>query len=465
MTLRARVGLKAILCLTVFCLLCGASTSMQGGKKKEAKWEYNESSGVPVRIALNDVVYSSFADRKPMRREIFILIDAQYFKPDNLKTLFTGLSSDYDQPGDLSITAFSDKAMLRRAIDRHQSGMVIDWADTPKGREAAERWYKKYYPLSSGYYRANYSRIPRRYYTQTYFDEYFLYSPYSAKEEMITVVLRSKPAPPYSGNVNSDLIIAIDENDIEKVKSLLDKGADINARIENGDTALMMAVNRTRDIKLVNLLLDKGADVSAKNNNDDRLQLNQTALIYASIYEETEIVIALLERGADVNAQNNYGYSPLIMAAAHERLGNVKALLEKGADVNATDEEGTTALMRSAARGDAGTVRALLVGRADVNSRNKKGETALMLVPDHKESILLLLNNGARVNETNKLGETPLMYAAKERAVDKMRLLLERNADVKARSKNGETALTIAQKRSGNKAMIRLLSDAEAKRR
>src|SRR5262249_9239013 len=321
--------LKAVLCLTVFCFLCGASTSMQGGRKQETKWEYNESYGVPVRIALNDVIYSSFGDRKPMRREIFILIDAQHFKPDNLNTLFTGLSSDYEQPSNLSITAFSDKAMLRRAIDRHQSGMIIDWTDTPKGRKGAERWAKMYSPLSSGYYRSNYSRIPRWYYTQTYFDEYFLYSPESAKEEMITVILRSKPAPPRSGNVNSDLIIAIDENDIEKVKSLLDKGADINTRNENGDTALMMAVNRTRDVKLVNLLLDKGADVNAKNNKNDKYKLNQTALIYAAIYEETEIVKALLEKGADVNANNNYGYSPLIMAAAHERLGNVKALLEK----------------------------------------------------------------------------------------------------------------------------------------
>jgi ankyrin repeat protein len=435
------------------------------GRKQEAKWEYNESYGIPVRIALNDVVYSYFGDREPMRREIFILIDAQRFKTDDLKKLFTGLSSDYEQPGWLRITAFSDKAMLRRAIDRHQSHMIIDWADTPAGREAANRRAKKYYPLSSGYYRANYSRIPRQYYTQRYFDEYFMYSPDSAKEEMITVILRSKPAPPYGGNVNSDLIIAIDENDIEKVKSLLDKGADINARNEYGYTALMMAVERARDVKLVNLLLDKGADVNAKNNNNDKYKLNQTALIYASIYEETEVVIALLEKGADVNAKNNYGYSPLIMAAAHERLGNVKALLAKGANVNATDEKGRTALMRSAEKGDVGTVRALLAGGADVNSRDKKGETALMLVPDHKESILLLLNNGARANETNELGETPLMYAAKERAVDKVRLLLERNADVKARSKNGETALTIAQKRSGNNAMVRLLSDAEAKRR
>ena len=465
MTLRAGAGLKAILCLTVICLLCGASTSMQGGRKQEAKWEYNESYGVPVRIALNDVVYFSFGDREPMRREIFILIDAQRFKPDDLKKLFTGLSSDYEQPGWLRVTAFSDKAMLRRAIDRHQSHMIIDWADTPEGREAAKRWAKKHYPLSSGYYRADYSRIPRWYYTQTYFDEYFMYSPESAKEEMTTVILRSKPAPPYSGNVNSDLIIAIDENDIEKVKSLLDKGADINTRNENGDTALMMAVNRTRDVKLVNLLLDKGADVNAKNNKNDKYKLNQTALIYAAIYEETEIVKALLERGADVNAKNNYGYSPLIMAAAHERSGNVKALLAKGADVNAADEKGTTALMRSAEKGDAETIRALLASGADVNSRNKQGETALMLVPDHKESILLLLNSGARVNETNELGETPLMYAAKARAVDKIRLLLGRDADVKARSNSGETALTIARKRSGNNAMVRLLSDAEAKRR
>jgi ankyrin repeat protein len=57
------------------------------------------------------------------------------------------------------------------------------------------------------------------------------------------------------------------------------------------------------------------------------------------------------------------------------------------------------------------------------------------------------------------------MYAAGRLAIDKAQLLLEHNADVKAKSKNGETALNIARTRTANDAMVRLLSDAEAKRR
>ncbi len=64
--------------------------------------------------------------------------------------------------------------------------------------------------------------------------------------------------------VNEDLRAAAKKGDLPKVKSLLAKGAEVNAKDKDALTALMFAsMNGHREI--VELLLDKGADVNAKD--------------------------------------------------------------------------------------------------------------------------------------------------------------------------------------------------------
>uniref|UniRef100_UPI0026312A47 ankyrin repeat domain-containing protein n=1 Tax=uncultured Brachyspira sp. TaxID=221953 RepID=UPI0026312A47 len=58
-------------------------------------------------------------------------------------------------------------------------------------------------------------------------------------------------------------------------KYLLDKCADINAKDNDGKTALMLA-SSNGDLEVVKLLIDKGADVNAKDD------YNRTALMLAS---------------------------------------------------------------------------------------------------------------------------------------------------------------------------------------
>ena len=57
---------------------------------------------------------------------------------------------------------------------------------------------------------------------------------------------------------------AAEEGDLKKGRKLLDKGADVNAKDEYGDTALIRASAEEGDLKKVRKLLDKGADVNAK---------------------------------------------------------------------------------------------------------------------------------------------------------------------------------------------------------
>ena len=72
---------------------------------------------------------------------------------------------------------------------------------------------------------------------------------------------------------------------------LLNVGADINARSENGTTPLMMAV-RGAHLSTVKLLLERGANPNLKNER------GETALMWAMDHGHTQIGTLLMERGA-----------------------------------------------------------------------------------------------------------------------------------------------------------------------
>jgi ankyrin repeat protein len=65
---------------------------------------------------------------------------------------------------------------------------------------------------------------------------------------------------------------------------LLAKGADVNSKMNNGETALMIASYRGHK-EIMQLLLVKGADVNARMNN------GETALSHASHKEIKELLI------------------------------------------------------------------------------------------------------------------------------------------------------------------------------
>jgi ankyrin repeat protein len=79
------------------------------------------------------------------------------------------------------------------------------------------------------------------------------------------------------------------------VKRLIEKGADVNAKDNEGITALMYAVAFEHP-EMVKLLIDAGADVNAKDNE------GITALMVASFEGYTDIVELLIKAGAKENS-------------------------------------------------------------------------------------------------------------------------------------------------------------------
>lgn len=82
------------------------------------------------------------------------------------------------------------------------------------------------------------------------------------------------------------------QGDVEQVGYLLGAGADINARDDYGQTALMNAARRGQ-IELVRLLVERGAALNTT------AKYNLTALMLAIINGHTEIAHILIQVGAD----------------------------------------------------------------------------------------------------------------------------------------------------------------------
>ena len=111
----------------------------------------------------------------------------------------------------------------------------------------------------------------------------------------------------------------------------------INAKNGYGYTALIDA-SKNGDLEKVKLLIENGADIEAKDNNGD------TALILASYYRYLEIIQYLVEKGANINATNDNGWTSLMYASKYGELETIKYLLENGADVNIKNKNGNAAL-------------------------------------------------------------------------------------------------------------------------
>jgi ankyrin repeat protein len=204
---------------------------------------------------------------------------------------------------------------------------------------------------------------------------------------------------------------------------------------------------RKGDLQKVQSLVESGADVNARDNTKE----GYTALFEAIVYHQPEVVKYLVEHGADIEAKVHYWYdssTPLMLASYKGAFEVVKYLIEQGADVNAkSDILGQTALLNAAsAYGRIDLVRYLVEHGAEVNTRTQCGRSVLMYVRDI-EVCKYLVENGADVNARDNNGITLLMWSSSRRTTEYVKYLIEQGADVNAVDDNGNTALMWA---SGN---------------
>ncbi|KAL0631457.1 hypothetical protein Q9L58_009678 [Maublancomyces gigas] len=248
------------------------------------------------------------------------------------------------------------------------------------------------------------------------------------------------------------------------VELLLEKGADVNAQGGHFGNALQAAAYQPGNEKTVELLLGNGADVNIHGGQfGNALQ----AAVYEAGNEKT--VKLLLEKGADVNSTQDGYFGNALQSAASE-VGNektVELLLEKGADVNAAQGGHFGNALQEAVYqlGNEKTVELLLINGANVNAQGGYFGNALQAAAyqGNEKAVELLLDNGADVNaQGGRFGNALQAAAYQPRNEKTVELLLGKGADVNAQCGHFGNALQAAASKVGNEKTLELLLEKRA---
>lgn len=218
----------------------------------------------------------------------------------------------------------------------------------------------------------------------------------------------------------NSVILAAEQNHPEVLQLLLDSGADINVEDKAERTALdwaiimqsteaeeilrendaptgaeksFIAAIQTNNTEAVRALLDKGADVN------EPAYTSKTPLHYASHSRNMEILKFILSKGADVEARTEQGFTPLGYAVGLNHPDNCRALLEAGADVNTIDNWNRTNLNVAAALKLEEVVGVLLEFEANPNTLDASHYSSLDVAEEFgTEAITELIRESGGIN-------------------------------------------------------------------
>ncbi len=290
--------------------------------------------------------------------------------------------------------------------------------------------------------------------------------------------VKPEAAAKHQDRPNESLQRAAAKGDIEQVRLLISKGADVNARDEKGMTPLYYAARYGRK-EVAELLISKGADVNVK---EDRW--GGTPLSWTAMGDHRDLAELLIANGANVNSKGHYGWTPLHDAAWGGARHVADLLLAKKADISAQAEKwAATPLHAAAYQGHKDVAELLIAKGADVNTKGIEGYTPLQRAASkgHRDVVELLLAKGAKissfhlaacigdlsrvrrfcdeatdVDKKDKLNWTPLNWAAFTGQRDVVEFLVAKGADVNARDGSRRTVLHYPT-RTGHKEIVEVL--------
>ncbi len=221
-------------------------------------------------------------------------------------------------------------------------------------------------------------------------------------------------------------IVIRQQNRLQIVKLLIAKGARLNTKMDDGRTALHLAINNNCN-RIARLLIKHMRYHDVKDNK------GTTPLRLAAENNNEAIVKLLLTRGAvDFNYKKKYG-TVLHCVARYGFAEAIDYLITvKKMSINLLDKDRNSPLMYAAASGRNKVVKYLIANGADIALKNDRGESVLQVAARHGKTatVALLLRKGMNINKKDKYGDTPLHIAIKYRNVKMVKFLVEHGARI-----------------------------------
>jgi ankyrin repeat protein len=231
-------------------------------------------------------------------------------------------------------------------------------------------------------------------------------------------------------NINQRLLIctpleyAVQSKQRAVAEYLISKGANVNPTDYSQGGPILFPAILSGDMNMIKLLVDKGADINATS-----------ALTTAIIMDNIEAVKLFLEHGASVNSPDEVGTTALHHAVETGQIQMVKLLLEHGANIDAKDELDETPLhsfihLPWLVEPNLLEVAKLLLDKGANPNTISHGKPLLNDAVDYREEefVKLLLEKGANVNSKDAKGNTPLQIAVKSNKQSMIQLLMKYGA-------------------------------------
>ncbi|WP_315601014.1 ankyrin repeat domain-containing protein [Treponema socranskii] len=219
-------------------------------------------------------------------------------------------------------------------------------------------------------------------------------------------LITSRTISATDGSGNTALHYAVEWGLKKAALSLIEKGANPEAKNANGETPLFSAA-KTNDPAMTALIVKGGSSIKARDN------FGSSPLHTAVRWDADASVRELVQLGIDVNAQNVAGKSALSEAVLAGKLSTAKLLIDSGADINASDNTGRTILMDAIRSRNADVIAMLLSNKAnpqiqEINGRNAYHEAVLT---GDARIIALVRDAGGKALSRDKNGTTPFSLA------------------------------------------------------
>lgn len=293
------------------------------------------------------------------------------------------------------------------------------------------------------------------------------------------VATSAEPNAADQASLDRQLREATWDNAVKRAHSLIDQGANVNAKDETEQSAYLITTSEGY-LDLLNVTLDNGARLNDKDS------WNGTGLIRAAERGHSLVVGRLLQAGIDQNHVNRIGYQAIHEAVwlgenTTEYVDTLRALVAGGVELDrASVNEGLTplemarskeypdsatvleraldaaeidrpnaALLRAAERGDADAVAHALRAEAEIETANDLDQTALLLAvtEDHVDVARLLVAMGADPDAVDHQDDTPWLVTGVTGSVPMLEALLPAKPDLTLLNRYGGTSVIPASER------------------
>jgi ankyrin repeat protein len=233
----------------------------------------------------------------------------------------------------------------------------------------------------------------------------------------------------------------------------------------NGGASALHFAAINNNAEMVRWLIENGADVLQRNNE------NLTALDIAARNNDTDIMLEILQAyskksmlgektttsqmqalttekfsNIDINAIDIYGKTVMHYALESGSVGAVRYLIEKGAILHTFDSKGKAYMRYAIESGSVDMVRCLIDHGVEINSLDIYGKTVMHYAVESGsvDMVRCLIEKGARLNTIDSKGIRPLHYAAASGSVDMVRCLIDHGVMINSIDSKGKKALNYA---------------------